>query len=296
MGIKIGIGPDSWGVWFPDQPAQVPWKRFLDEVVEAGYAWIEAGPYGYLPTDMQTLRKELDRRELNVTATTVEKGHLDDPSDWTQIEKEALRVGELGASLGAKYLVLIDEGYIDLLSGRQVAAPELDDSGWKRLVEATNRVGEIVRERFDLLLTFHPNAETHVETEEQIEALLDQTDPNLVSLCLDTGHLAYTGGEPVSFMRKHHERIPYLHLKDVDGDKLKRVKAEKMPMVEAVAMGVFCEPTEGVVDFEALVGVLREIGYDGWATVEQDMYQPPMDEPLPIAKRTRAYLRETGLG
>ena len=296
MGIKIGIGPDSWGVWYPDQPNQVPWQRFLDEVVEAGYDWIEAGPYGYLPTDLHTLRKEINRRNLKVTATTVMKGHLDNPSHWPQIEKEVLRVGELGANLGAKYLVLIDDNYIDLLSGKQVAAPELDDSGWKQLTEATHRAADMVRKRFDLQLTFHPNAETHVETEEQIEMLLEHTDPTLVSLCLDTGHLAYTGGDPVSFMRKHHERIPYLHLKDVDADKLNRVRAERLPMVEATATGVFCEPGEGVVDFEALHALLEEIGYEGWVTVEQDMYQPPMDQPLPIAKRTRAYLRTIGIG
>ena len=69
-----------------------------------------------------------------------------------------------------------------------------------------------------------------------------------------------------------------------------------MPMVEATATGVFCEPMDGVVDFEALVGVLREVGYEGSATVEQDMYQPSMNKPLPIAKRTRTYLRKIGMG
>ena len=49
--IRVGSAPDSWGVWFPDDPQQVPWQRFLDEVAEAGYSWIELGPYGYLPTD-----------------------------------------------------------------------------------------------------------------------------------------------------------------------------------------------------------------------------------------------------
>jgi inosose dehydratase len=50
-GLRIGTAPDSWGVWFPEDPNQVPWQRFLDEAVASGYAWIELGPYGYLPTD-----------------------------------------------------------------------------------------------------------------------------------------------------------------------------------------------------------------------------------------------------
>ena len=296
MNIQIGIGPDSWGVWELNQPNQVPWQRFLDEVVEAGYLWIEAGPYGYLPTDLHTLRRELDMRGLGLIATTVMNGHLEDESHWPRIENDVVRVGEMGAALGAKYLVLIDDAYIDLLSGNRVRSSTLDEDGWKRLIEVTNKIADIVQGRFGLTLTLHPNAETHVETEEHLERVLEETDPALVSLCLDTGHLAYTGGDPVRFMAKHHDRIPYLHLKNVDLDLLTLAKSERMPMVEATAAGVFCEPMDGMVDFEALVVVLRDVRYEGWVTVEQDMYQPPMDKPLPVAKRTRSFLREIGMG
>ena len=34
--IRVGSAPDSWGVWFPDDPEQVPWQQFLDEVSCAG--------------------------------------------------------------------------------------------------------------------------------------------------------------------------------------------------------------------------------------------------------------------
>jgi inosose dehydratase len=97
-------------------------------------------------------------------------------------------------------------------------------------------------------------------------------------------------------MRRHHARIPYLHIKDVDGDVLKRVEAEDLTFVAAVKLGVSCEPPTGVVDFLALVDLLRELDFDGPAVVEQDMYPAPFDKPLPIAKRTRAYLREVGMG
>jgi inosose dehydratase len=70
MNLKIGSAPDSWGVWFPNDPKQTPWSRFLDEVVEAGYEWIELGPHGYLPTDLYTLRPELAKRHVQVCAAT----------------------------------------------------------------------------------------------------------------------------------------------------------------------------------------------------------------------------------
>ena len=79
MNIRIGSAPDSWGVWFPSDPKQTPWERFLDEIAEAGYEWTELGPYGYLPTDLPTLRAELDRRGLKVTAAFA-MGHLEDPT------------------------------------------------------------------------------------------------------------------------------------------------------------------------------------------------------------------------
>ena len=58
----LGSAPDSWGVWYADDPVQTPWRRFLDEVSQAGYTRIELGPYGYLPTDPSQLREELDNR------------------------------------------------------------------------------------------------------------------------------------------------------------------------------------------------------------------------------------------
>ena len=295
MNIKIGSAPDSWGVWFPSDPKQTPWHRFLDEIAEAGYEWTELGPYGYLPKDLPTLRSELGKRGLKVSGTFVMR-HLEDTSAWPELEKEVLGVGELLAALGAKFLILIDDTYTNLFTGRPTGPAVLDKKGWQRLVDTTQKVARIAKEKFNLQLVFHPHAETHVETENQIESLLEMSDPKLVSLCLDTGHHAYRGGEPVSFLRRHHQRIHHLHLKSVDPGLQKRVQAEHIPFATAVAMSMFCEPSKGVIDFLALRDVLRGIDYNGWATVEQDMYPTAFDKPLPIAKRTRAYLREIGIG
>ena len=296
MTIKIGTGPDSWGVWAPSAPGQIRWDQFLDESVEAGYEWIEVGMYGYLPTDPTTLRAELDKRGIKATATTVMKGHLEKESDWPKLEREVLRAGEFGVELGTNHLVLIDDTYVDRMTLKKVEPERLEEDAWKRLIDATHRVADICRQKFGIPVAFHPHADGHVETEAQTEQFLEDTDPQQVSLCLDTGHHAYRGGDPVSFLRKHHERVSYLHLKNVDRTVQARVNAEAIPFETAVELGVFCEPLLGVVDFVELAKVLREIGYDGWATVEQDMRRPALDVPLPLARRTREYLREIGLG
>ena len=295
MNITIGSAPDSWGVWFPSDPQQTPWHRFMDEIVEAGYEWTELGPYGYLPTDLPTLRRELSSRGLKVTGTFA-MANVEEPSLWSELERQVLGAGERLAALDAKYLVLIDDTYTNLFTGDPIAPKRLDEDAWERFIETTHKVADIARDRFGLQLVFHPHAETHVEYEDQIEAFLEQTDPDRVSICFDTGHHAYRGGDPINFMRRHHDRIPYLHLKSIDPEIQKQVEAEGIPFAEAVKMDMFVEPSKGAVDFLAFRDLLQEIDYDGYAIVEQDMYPAPFDKPLPIARRTRAYLREIGIG
>ena len=294
MKVKIGSAPDNWGVWFPSDPKQTPWNRFLDELVEAGYDATELGPFGYLPTDLATLRSELKKRGITVTGTFA-LADLADPAAWPELERQVLGAGELLAAFDAKFLVLIDGTYSDQRTGKPLRPARLDDTGWKQLIATTHKVADIARSKFGLQVVFHPHAETHVEYEDQIERFLADTEPH-VGVVLDTGHHAYRGGDPVRFMRQHHERIPYLHIKSVDRDIQRRVQAEQIPFATAVGMDMFCELQKGAVDFVAFRDVLQDINYEGWAIVEQDMYPAPFDKPLPIAKRNRDYLRELGLG
>lgn len=295
MNIKIGSAPDSWGVWFPEDEKQIPWERFLDEIQEAGYRWTELGPYGYLPTDLSSLRKELEKRSLGVSASFV-MAPIWNPDDWPELERQVLGAGEQLNSLGADYLVLIDDTYSDPWTGKMRSPKLLNNDAWQRLIDTTHRIAEMARSRFNLQVVFHPHAETHVEYEDQIERFLSQTDPELVAIAFDTGHHAYRGGDPIAFMRKHHERIPYLHLKSVDAEVVQKVESEEITFGPAVGMGIFCEPALGSVDFVAFRDVLREVDFNGFAIVEQDMYPAPFDKPLPIAKRTREYLQEIGIG
>ena len=190
MDLQIASAPDNWGVWFPHDEKQIPWQRFLDELVEAGYAWTELGPYGYLPTDATRLASELGARGLKVCGTFA-MAPLEDPQAWPDVERQVLGGGELVATLGGKYLVLIDDLYSDPFTGQSIAPKRLDQDAWKRLVAAVHQVARLAKEQLGLCTVYHPHAETHVEYEDQIEQLLDVTDPELVKLCLDTGHHAY---------------------------------------------------------------------------------------------------------
>jgi inosose dehydratase len=295
MGITVGTAPDSWGVWFADDPRQPPWQQFLDEVVLAGYDTIEIGPYGYLPADADRLRAELEQRSLRVSAGFV-MPDIHRPEQWPAIKDDVARIGQLLSAIGASYLVLIPNVYSDLFTGERTAPTDLDADSWKRLIEGTHMIADLARADFELDVVFHPHAETPVEYEHQIFKFLDDTDADRVSLCLDMGHHAYRGGEVVEFIRNHHDRIGYLHLKSVDAVVRERVERERIPFAKAVAMDMFVEPDRGVLDFNAVRAVLEEVGYQGYGIVEQDIYPSPFDRPLPIARHTRAYLRDVGIG
>ncbi|MEU0371545.1 sugar phosphate isomerase/epimerase [Streptomyces sp. NPDC006283] len=293
--IRVGSAPDSWGVWFPEDSRQIPWQRFLDEVAHAGYEWIELGPYGYLPTDPVRLAEETARRGLKVSAGTVFTGLHRGPAVWDDTWAHVSDIAALTQAMGASHLVVIPSFWRDDKTGTVLEDRTLTPAQWRDLTAQTERLGHEVRERYGLEIVVHPHADTHIDTEANVTRFLDATDRDLVSLCLDTGHYAYCGGDSVKLIETYGERIGYLHLKQVDPEILAQVVAEEMPFGPAVGRGVMCEPPAGVPALEPVLTAAQSLGVDLFAIVEQDMYPCPEDKPLPIAERTRSFLRSCGL-
>ncbi|MER7044714.1 sugar phosphate isomerase/epimerase family protein [Streptomyces jumonjinensis] len=292
--IRVGSAPDSWGVWFPDDPRQVPWRRFLDEVADAGYEWIELGPYGYLPSDPAVLAEETARRGLRVSAGTVFTGLHHGPAVWEKTWAHVADIAELTRAMGAEHLVVIPSFWRDDKTGRVLEDSVLTPAQWRDLTAQTERLGREVRERYGLRIVVHPHADTHIDSEENVGRFLDATDSGLVSLCLDTGHYAYCGGDSVKLIETYGERIGYLHLKQVDPEILAGVVAEQLPFGPAVGRGVMCEPPSGVPALEPVLAAAQALDVELFAIVEQDMYPCPPDKPFPIARRTRRFLRSCG--
>jgi len=296
MGIKIGTGPDSWGISSPKNPLQINWKQYIKEISEAGYEYTELGPLGYFSTDPIILKRELKKYNLKLSAVTVMAGHLDIKTDWKNIYTKLIETATLGSELNPLHIVLIDDVYRDMHTGITTVDKVLDQDQWKIFIENTHKFARLAMESYNLSTVFHPHAETHIETEQQIENFLDCTDPSLVSLLLDTGHHAYTSGDPISFFEKHNERITYIHLKNLNHGILNQSRKKNFSMIEAISKGVFCEPDKGIINLETFARIVRKTNYSGIITVEQDMYQPDHNTPLLIAKRTRNYLQTIGLG
>ncbi|AYN38322.1 2-keto-myo-inositol dehydratase [Streptomyces dangxiongensis] len=292
--IRVGSAPDSWGVWFPDDPRQVPWERFLDEVRQAGYEWIELGPYGYLPTDPARLTEEVAARGLKVSAGTVFTSLHRGPAGWEETWAHVSQVAALTRAVGAGHLVVIPSFWRDDRTAEILEPPELTTEQWAHLTKGMERLGHEVREAYGLELVVHPHADTHIDTEAHVGRFLDSTDSALVNLCLDTGHYAYCGGDSVRLIETYGERIGYLHLKQVDPDVLAEVVADGVPFGPAVQRGVMCEPPTGVPELGPVLEAAQKLGVELFAIVEQDMYPCEPDAPLPVATRTRRFLRSCG--
>ena len=293
--LQLGSCPDSWGVWFADDPRQTPWQRFLDEMAEAGYRWLELGPYGYLPTDPARLSDEMAKRGLSCAAGTV-AGAGGPHRHFDEVVAAARAVAALTAAVGGTNVVFVPvPGYRDDVTGAYLAPAELDAEGWRTLVRNSNTLGRILLEEYGVHMRFHPHADYHVETQAQTERFLDETDPRYVSLCLDTGHLAYRQADVPALIRKYPERVGYVHIKQMDPGIAARAKAEDLAFGQAVAMGASVEPPAGEPKIPAVLDALSELDAELFVVVEQDMYPVAFDVPLPIAVRTRTYLNSVGL-
>jgi len=296
--LHLGSCPDSWGVWFADDPRQTPWQRFLDELAGVDYQWLELGPYGYLPTDPARLADELDRRGLKVAGGTMHgESGLHRSQDWPSIVDKTRRVAALTAAVGGQHVIFVPvPGYRDDATGGYLEPAELDPQAWATMARATNELGKIVSDESGVRLQFHPHADSHVETQQQTERFLADTDPRYVNLCLDTGHLAYRRADSVDLIRRYPDRIGYVHIKQMDPAVVDRAEREDLAFGQAVAMGASCEPPTGLPDVGSVAAALRDLATELFVVVEQDMYPCDFDVPEPIAARTREYLRGVGIG
>lgn len=292
---RVAAAPISWGVCeIPGWGPQLPWQRVLDEMARAGYEGTELGPWGFLPTEPAALRSALDARGLRLVAAFVPVP-LREADRLAEAQAEVRRVAELVARCGGDCLVLSDAG--DDLRARVAGRPELTRAHglrpeeWAGYGERANLLARWVRDSYGLRTAFHPHGGTYVENPDEVEALLAHTDPDLVGLCLDTGHLAFGGSDPVAVARRHAGRVTHVHLKDVDRTKLRALLAQGLDYAQAAKQDAFVELGRGSVDLGAVATSLGEAGYRGWLVVEQDRVVTEDSDTFLPAVRNREYVR-----
>jgi inosose dehydratase len=299
--IAIANAPCSWGVLeFESKSASPGYEQVLDEIAASGYAGTELGDWGFMPTEPAVLRERLDRRSLAMVGAFVTT-RLADPRSYEASVLTAVETARLLSAVGngaRPVIVLSDEPTADPAragaAGRVQPALSLTGRQWDDAASGVERIAAAVRDETGLRTVFHHHCAGYVETPDEIDALMQRTDPSLVGLCLDSGHATYGGGSPIELLSRHRARTWHVHFKDCEPHIAERARRERLDYQDALRQGLFCELGRGSVDFHALLRDLQGARYDGWIVVEQDVL-PAMGSPLESATRNRGYLRGIGL-
>jgi inosose dehydratase len=166
--------------------------------------------------------------------------------------------------------------------------PVFDDAEWALLLAGLNEIGDMAAAE-GMRVSYHHHMGTGVQTRKEVDRLLAGTDPARVHLLLDTGHLAWSGDDPLALARDHADRIGHVHLKDLRPGVLEWSRREDPSFHDAVLEGIFTVPGDGMIDFAPILQTLDEAGYTGWLVVEAEQ-DPAKAEPLAYAKQAREYL------
>lgn len=290
MTMELAGSPTTWGVDFADHPLNPAWQRVLDEIAEAGCTRLELGPVGYLPEDPQVLRAELQARGLTAVGTFVFQP-IHDPRATEQVTAVAARTCRLIGEMGGAHLVIVDQPSEERAAcagqgerARRLSAPE--SNGY---VDRLVRIADQAQEH-GIRAVLHPHAGTYVEFGDEIDAVFARIPAEAMGMCLDTGHLAYAGVDLVDVVHRYADRIEHVHLKDVDGRQLTLTRQAKRGFWDSIAAGIFCPVGEGIIDFPAFMAALRDIDYQGSATIEQDRHPASTSDPCRDLQRSVAYL------
>lgn len=307
MAIQICGAPCCWGVDDPKNPYLPPWTRVLDEAGKAGYSAIELGPYGYLPIDAPRVAEELNKNGLAIVAGTIFHDLLD-PNNQESVLHAVDDICKLitdpalpklkvhdGQKFPTPYMTVMDWGHDerDYNAGHPDRSPRLSPDDWKMFMGHVRAVCERANS-WGVRPVIHPHAGGYIEFSDEIVAMLDAIPYETAGLCLDTGHLYYSGMDPVTWLKEYKDRLDYVHFKDVNDKVYHEVLNEHIRFFDGCGKGSMCPIGTGSLDYPAIKQALEDIGYAGYITIEQERDPRNSDTSLRDVKASVDYLKSVG--
>jgi len=289
---RLAAGPISWGVCeVPGWGIQLPPERVLSEMRSLGIVATEAGPDGYLGYDTELTRALLESHGLELVGGFLPVV-LHDPAQLDASLAKVRRTASLFTALGARFInsaAVVDEGWS--------ARIELTDAQWDHLLAVLPLLDQAAAEH-GVVHVLHPHWRTVVEREEDVKRVLDGSN---VGICLDTGHLALGGSDPLEIARSFADRVAHVHLKDVDNAVAARLRSGELDLVSAVKAGIFQPLGAGDIPVDEVVLSLEQAGYTGWYVLEQDTaivdaVPPPGQGPIDDVRRSVEFLQAIAAG
>lgn len=288
--IKLGIAPIAWtNDDMPDLGKENTFEQCVSEMALAGFTGCEVG--GKYPRDTNVLKKALSLRNMSIASAWFSAFLTTKPLQETV--DAFIEHRDFLAEMGAKVIVVSEQGHSvqgQLTTPVFAGKPHFTPKEWAKLTTGLNTLGKLAAEK-GMRVVFHHHMGTGVQTEAEIDQLMQGTDENLVYLLFDTGHLVCSGEDYIGILKKYIHRIKHVHLKDIRADLVKKVKAEDISFLDGVRLGMFTVPGDGAIDFAPVFEILNENGYEGWFIVEAEQ-DPAKANPLEYAQMARKFIRE----
>jgi inosose dehydratase len=285
--VRIGINPISWSNDdLPSLGGETPLEVALAEGKAIGYEGFELG--NKFPRESKALARVLGAHGLSLV------------SGWYSGRLATRSVDEEIASVDAHLRLLADNGACVMVYGEVAASIQgspaplykrprfFGDEAWKRYAD---RVTAFARHTLShgVRLAYHHHMGAYVQAPEDVDRLMALVGDE-VGLLFDSGHMTFAGGDPVTMLRKHVQRVCHVHCKDIRPQVLRLARNRSWSFLEAVINGAFTVPGDGAVDFRALLTILRDHGYAGWLVVEAEQ-DPSVAPSFRYAKMGHDHLR-----
>lgn len=293
--VKLGIAPIAWtNDDMPDLGKENTFEQCVSEMALAGFTGSEVG--NKYPKDPEVLKKALELRGVEICNQWFSSFLITKP--FEDVEKEFRAQLTFLKAMGAKVIGASEQSHS--VQG-QMDTPvfghkyEMNDEEWDIFCTGMNKLGKIAKEEYGIALTFHHHMGTVVQSLAEVDRMMENTDPEYVSLLFDTGHFTYCGEDPLEVVKKYVHRIKHVHLKDIRPEVVEQVKKENMSFLAGVRAGAFTIPGDGCINYDPIFKVLEDAGYEGYMVVEAEQ-DPAKANPLEYAIRARKFIAEkTGL-
>ncbi len=274
MSVRVGISPIAWqNDDLPDITSEFTMEQALKEAREIGYTGVERGQR--MPQDTESLRVYLDRYQLALCGGWCSGNLL---VNDIETEKAAIKQQvEQFIALGAPCIVYAEcsntvQGQLGTpVNNRpRLSSDEIKSYGKK--------LSEIAKWTTDLgmPLAYHHHMGSIIEAEAEVDALMEGSSDQ-VTLCFDSGHLLFGGGDVMATLNRWANRVHHVHFKDIRPDIVADVRENDRSFLDAVIAGAFTVPGDGCIDFQAIANVLKGMNYEGWIVVEAE--QDPAKAP-----------------
>ncbi|WP_174801520.1 myo-inosose-2 dehydratase [Martelella limonii] len=257
--------------------AHISLDQCLDETAAIGFDGIEKGHK--FPQDPDGLKAVLEPRGLKYVSGWHSLNLL---VNSVEDEKKAMQPAlDLLKAMGAKVIIVCETS--NAIHGDDTVPvadrPKLDNGKWAEFGAGVEALAQYAADQ-GIALVYHHHMGTIVETEDEIDLLMQHTGP-AAKLLLDTGHCLFSGGNPEALAARHMNRVRHIHAKNVRPAIAHDVREQNLSFLEGIRRGVFTVPgdAEGGVDFAPVLKLAADAGYEGWLVIEAEQ-DPDVRNPL----------------